>query len=36
MSAIFSADFDRVHRADSNRLELYAAGRKASLMDYTG
>jgi hypothetical protein len=32
MSAIFAADFDRVQRADYNRLELYAARRKARLL----
>jgi hypothetical protein len=36
MSEIFAADFDRVKRADSNRLELYAVGRKALATDSSG
>jgi hypothetical protein len=36
MSAIFETDFDRIHRADTSRLELYAAGRKALATNSAG
>jgi hypothetical protein len=36
MADIFDTDFDRIHRADSSRLELYAAGRKALTTDSSG
>jgi hypothetical protein len=36
MSAIFEADFERLYRADTSRLELYAAGRKALATNSAG
>jgi hypothetical protein len=36
LSSIFAADFDRIQRADSNRLDLYAIGRKALATDSSG
>ena len=36
MAALFEADFDRIYRADTSRLELYAAGRKALATNSAG
>jgi hypothetical protein len=36
LASIFAADFDRILRADFNRLGLYAVGRKALATDTPG
>jgi hypothetical protein len=36
LSSIFAADFERIQRADMNRLDLYAVGRRALATDDAG
>jgi len=36
MSVIFASDFERLYRADTSRLELYAASRKALVTNSAG
>ena len=36
MAEVFETDFDRVHRADSSRLVLYAEGREALATNSSG